>query len=196
MNPRAPLRAATIAMVEMSRGQPFADEDLYRLITLDEGDFSLSRVRGFLTILVRHRALVCIGRGWTGCRFKPGRRWETWRLAEPKKSTAGGNATAYRQTQAQIDRLHDLWRQCESHIRERIHAERTRQGLSLGCLAARIGVRKGHLSRLEHGSSDTKRMVALPVLVRVAIGLGMTLDQLVGWQEISTALSTETPEAP
>lgn len=192
MNHQAPLRVATIAMVEMAHGTPFGDEDLWRLLVLDSGEFQLARVRSYLTILVRCKALACMGRGWSGSRFRPGRRWQQWCNGEPR-SALGGNDANYVASRATIDRMHDTWRTFEARIRQRIHDERIRKGLGYREFAAKIGMHIGHLHRLEHGSSDSKRAVSLPVLIRVAIALDMSLDDLVDWKGVRASVAAEQP---
>lgn len=71
-----------------------------------------------------------------------------------------------------------------------LQAWRRHRGLTLGGLAARVGVTKGHLSQIENG-----RKSGTPDLVRrLPAALGVTLDDLTGWRDADRDGSDTDPE--
>ncbi len=50
--------------------------------------------------------------------------------------------------------------------------------MTLGGLAAKVGVTKGYLSQIENGRTSG----TLDLLRRLAAALGVTLDDLAGWR--------------
>ena len=51
--------------------------------------------------------------------------------------------------------------------------------MTLGGLAARVGVTKGYLSQVESG----RKSGTLDLFCRLAAALGVTLDDLTGWRD-------------
>jgi DNA-binding XRE family transcriptional regulator len=170
----SPLRSAVLTMVDLAADGSFSDEDVHHLAQLVNGEISLTRVRAYLTILVAHRALIALPRGWCGRRFRRGRRWERWR-AEEVTSYPGGESTAYKENRVLLERLSEAWSHHEDHIRERLREERVKHDLGMGTLASKVGLRKDHLYKIETG----RKPLNLAVLVKIAIGMGVSLDYLV-----------------
>lgn len=61
-------------------------------------------------------------------------------------------------------------------VAQRIRALRRRSHLTLDALAARVGVHKGHLSRIERG----QKAPSLATLEGIAMGLGASMSELFG----------------
>ena len=61
-------------------------------------------------------------------------------------------------------------------VAQRIRALRRRSHLTLDALAARVGVHKGHLSRIERG----QKAPSLATLEAIAMGLGASMSELFG----------------
>ncbi|MCY4508248.1 MAG: helix-turn-helix transcriptional regulator [Acidobacteria bacterium] len=60
-----------------------------------------------------------------------------------------------------------------------LRAWRRHRRLTLGGLAARVGVTKGYLSQIENG----RKSGTLDLVRRLAAALGVTLDDLAGWRD-------------
>ena len=60
-----------------------------------------------------------------------------------------------------------------------LRARRRHRRLTLGGLAARVGVTMGYLSQIENG----RKSGTLDLLRRLAAALGVTLDDLAGWRD-------------
>ncbi len=60
-----------------------------------------------------------------------------------------------------------------------LRAWRRHRRLTLGALAARVGVTKGYLSQIENG----RKSGTLDLVRRLAAALGVTLDDLAGWRD-------------
>ena len=66
-----------------------------------------------------------------------------------------------------------------AHLGSRIRALRHRQGLTLEDVAARSGVSRAMLSKIERGQNNP----TLVVVVKIALGLGLTTSQLISGEE-------------
>ncbi len=65
-------------------------------------------------------------------------------------------------------------RELRTMIAQRVRGRRKRQGLTIAQLAERSDLNDDYLGRIEHGS----KMPSLPVLLKVASGLGIGLEEL------------------
>jgi transcriptional regulator with XRE-family HTH domain len=77
-------------------------------------------------------------------------------------------------------------------LAERLRAEREQQGLTLDQLAARTGLSKAYLSRLE----SAERQPAIGTLLDLARSLGVTVSSLLGEDDHPAALGLHPPTNP